>query len=109
MSLEDSDAKKYWKERPGLLAAVAGVASFFYGLLVLENFAGAILGGVGGSFVCYMCWRPGGFGWSVDAHQRREFEQRGELGVRREFVVRAVVWILLITALLFFLLVLASR
>ena len=76
------------RERPITFALLTALLMFVVGLAQFGDVRAALAGAVFGGGLIYLAWRPGGFGWKANEHQRRVLEERGHLGVRHEFTVR---------------------
>jgi hypothetical protein len=57
-------------------------------LALVDDYRAALIGGTYASLFILFWMRPGGLGDRLGRHQAREFEQRGELGVRPGWLVR---------------------
>lgn len=80
---------RWLRDRPEVFALVTAAVMIPLGLLTFGDARAALVGGVVSGFFIYVAWRPGGFGWRLDAHQTHLLEERGDLGVRAAWLIRA--------------------
>lgn len=98
---EPPQALRWLRERPFTFALVMAAVMTVVGVICWGNdlrptIAGALLS----ALITYLMWRPGGFGWHLEAHQQRLLEDRGDLGVRPAFQAGAVVVLAALAVLL---------
>lgn len=68
------------------------------GLIIFWDIRGALAGAVYSGGLSYLWVRPGGIGYRIEAHQQREFDERGEAGVRPAWLIKALVLVLVVFA-----------
>ncbi len=66
------------------------------GLVIFWDYRGALVGAVYSAGLSYLWLRPGGIGYRVEAHQQKVLEERGDVGVRVSWLIRALVIVLLV-------------
>lgn len=80
---------RWLRDHPVCFATTTGIVMILAGIAIFSDARPALAGGAVSAVLIYAAWRPGGFGWSLDAHQRRLLEERGDLGVRSSWLRRA--------------------
>jgi len=88
-------ATRWARAHPVALSALAFVAMGPLALLVFQDYRGALAGAAYAAVLGYLWVRPGGIGYRIEAHQQRELAERGDLGVRPAWLIKAAVWVLL--------------
>lgn len=68
------------------------------GLFIFWDIRGALAGAVYSAVLSYVWVRPGGIGYRIEARQQREFDERGESGIRPAWLIKALVLVLLAAA-----------
>lgn len=59
------------------------------GLIIFRDLRAALAGGAISAILMYLAWRPGGYGWRLDARQRVLLEERNGAGVRPAWLLRS--------------------
>lgn len=80
---------RWLRERPIVFALATALVMIVLSLIIFRDARAALAGGALSVILIYVPWRPGGFGWSLDARQQRLLEERGDLGVRSAWLIRA--------------------
>jgi hypothetical protein len=82
---------RWLRDRPAVFGLVTFVLMFVIGLRRFDDARVALAGGSISAVLNYFAWRPRGWGWRLDARQRQLLEQRGDLGVRPAWLIRAAI------------------
>ena len=96
---------RWLRDRPVVFALVPASVMIVAGLAIFRDLRPALIVGALSAAFTYLAWHPGGFGWRLDARQRQLLEERGDVGVRPAWLLRAglvvvaVVLVLLLIAL----------
>jgi hypothetical protein len=95
------------REHPKAFSAATVGLMFVLGLMIFGDARAGLIGGIYGGVLVFLAWRTGGFGWKLDAKEASRMEQ-GVPAIRTEWLVRAVVSVLGVTAAIAVVLWLAS-
>lgn len=99
---------QWLRDRPvffGLLTAIVMAAT---GLVIFHDPRPALAAATISALLIYLAWRPGGFGWRLDARQRQLLEERGDLGVRPIWMLRAIAAVMAVLLVLVLVALVAS-
>jgi hypothetical protein len=85
------------REHPKAFSAATVGLMFVLGLLIFGDARAGLISGIYGGVLVFLAWRTGGFGWKLDAKEASRMEQ-GIPAVRTDWLLRAVLWVLAVTA-----------
>lgn len=99
---------RWLRDRPVVFALATALVMIVLGLVIFRDARAALAGGAMSAILIYVAWRPGGFGWSLDARQQHLLEERGDLGVRPAWLLRAALIVVAVVLVLALVAVVAS-
>lgn len=85
------------RQHPKAFGAATAVLLFVLGLMIFSDARAGLIGGICGGLLVLLAWRPGGFGWKLDAREVARMEH-GIPAVRTAWLLRAVLSVLGVTA-----------
>lgn len=85
------------RQHPKAFSAATVVLMFGLGLMIFGDARAGLIGGIYGGLLVFLAWRMGGFGWKLRAKEAGRIEQ-GIPAVRTEWLLRAVLLVLGVTA-----------
>lgn len=68
---------RWLKQRPAVYASIGAAVAFADGYFLFHDPRPPVIGGIATFLTCYIAWRPGGFGWRLEARDRQWAAEHG--------------------------------